>query len=355
MSLDSFIESWTPYDYNGLAINNSLNSRWTNSRIANGGFNATGGPNGNPTLTIGWGSNLSKTLTHSNKWVFGIRYKTGNLENAGGPVVFLSNNGQFLFSFNVNIDGTISLYGASNIIGTTNAPWFSSNNWTFAECIVTFSGTTNILVTADLYVNGNYSAPLISGSILTGINKSNLLSNSATTNVITLNSGLNGPGSGTIDGSFYIHNGGGAIPGVWGDGKILRILPNGDTAQADWTPNSGTTHYNRINELPKDDDTTYLSAGTVSNKDSWDWEDIPAFSGVIRDVQISIAARKDDEGSKAYRIGVGATLTEAQSADFYINDSYYYNHIGWDLDPATGLAWTRAGFNAKQFGVELRA
>ena len=55
----------------------------------------------------------------------------------------------------------------------------------------------------------------------------------------------------------------------------------------------------------------------------------------------------------AFKTVVGDTGTEANSGDFYLEDSYVYHHFPFDTDPATGLAWTRAGFNAKRFGVKV--
>lgn len=347
MALDAFIESWQPYaGLSGAALLASLQTRWTNPA---GQFTwlPTDGRRGNPCLLMG--GDMMKTMSHQSRWVAGCGFKTAN---PSGDLLFrLANNDVNLFTLALNTDGTMTMRGANTtqIIGTTGNRLAYANKWLDWEVDVSFSGTTNILVTAALRVDGH---DLLSGSISTGINMASLLSNSATANVFALIDG-SGSGLGYIDGSFYIHNGGGDIPGYWGDLRILKVLPNGDTAQADWTPNSGSVHFDRVNELPSDDDTTYVSAAVAGKKDAWDWQDLPAFLGAIRCVQVSMAARKDDEGSKAFRIGVGATLAEAVSSDYYVNDSYIYYHFPWDLDPATGLPWTVAGFNAKQFGPEL--
>lgn len=352
---DVFVESWTPYgSTSGATLTGALASRWTAPQIAAGGaiLFPTGGRLGNPALQIGFGSYLSKTMNHNAHWIAGGAAKNINLPAAGSSFFTLGNNYQQLFGLNINTDGTLSMVGANNsqIIFTTAGPIVFTNLWFQWEVDVSFSGTTNILTTAELKVNG---VVVGSGSVSTGVNKANLLSNSATANTFFLASAGTGPTSTIHDGAFYIHNTGGAVPGYWGDLRILKVVPNGDTAQADWTPNSGSVHYDRVHELPKDDDVTYLADGTAGNKDSWDWEDLSPLTGVIRTVQLSVAARKDDEGSKSFRTGVGATVSEAVSDTFAVNDSYIYYHFNWDLDPATGLAWTIANFNAKQFGIEV--
>ena len=353
---DAFVESWSIYvvtDPNNN-LNPSLASRWTSPNIGSGGGEIlpTGGRVGNYALHIGAFSGVNKTMAHNSHWIAGCGFKTQTLSSGGGGIFSLFNNTQQLFGLRLNADGTLSMVGANNsqVIFTTPSPIVFNLAWIYWEVDVTITGTTNLNVAAELRVNGVVQG---SGNVNTGVNKANLLSNSATANVFGVGPGLASAGFSTIDGSFYIHNGTGDVPGYWGDIKILRVVPNGDTAQADWTPKTGVVHYDQVHEIPKDDDTTYVATGVAGNKDSWDWENLSPLTGVIRTVQLSAAARKDDEGSKSFRTGVGATLSEAQSDTFNINDSYVYYHFNWDVDPATGLPWTIPNFNAKQFGIEL--
>lgn len=354
---DAFIESWSMYGASSSSgvLNPRIAARWNSPQIASGGgeIDLTAGRLGNPALLISSGSNVGKTMSHQAHWISGCGFKTNNISAGGGGIFTLYNNNVRLFQLNFNPDGTMSLTGAnqSQIIGTTPDPIMFNGAWIFWEVDVTFSGTTNITCTAELKVNG--VVKIASAGIATGVDKANLLSNSATANFFTLGPGLVSPGGSVFDGSFYIHNTGGAVPGYWGDGRILKVVPNGDTAQADWAPNSGSVHYDRVHELPKDDNVTYLADGVAGQKDSWDWENLSPLTGVIRTVQLSAAACKDDEGSKSFRTGVGNTLSEAVSDTFYVGDTYLFYHFNWDLDPATGLAWTIANFNAKRFGIEV--
>jgi len=358
---DAFIESWAIYgaSSDSAVISPRLASRWTNPVInpTTSVLAATGGRLNGPSFQLGRTSFVYKTMSHQAHWIAGCAAKVpaSGLVSAGGDLFGLQNNNITMFRLQLNIDGTLTMYAGNGVtvIATTASPIVFNNAWFFWEVDVALTGTTNITVTASLKVNGIVVA---TGAVATGINMSVFLSNNATTNVFYLGSGM-GSGSSTIllDGAFYIHNTGGAVPGYWGDIQVLYVLPNGDTAQADWAPNSGAVHYDRVNELPKDDDTTYLADGTAAQKDAWDWQNLAALTGVVRTVQLSAAARKDAEGAKSFRTGVGATLSEALSDTFYVNDSYIYYHFNWDLDPATGLAWTITNFNAKQFGIDVVA
>ncbi len=148
---------------------------------------------------------------------------------------------------------------------------------------------------------------------------------------------------------MYIKN----TAGYYGDIRIVALFPNGDGATLQWTPSTGVTHYLMVNTHPVDL-TKYLKDLTPGDIDTWDWEDCPGFSGTIPAINISMDARKDDEGTKSFKIVVGNTGTEAESDEFFVSNlTPEYYEFGLELDPGTGLPWTQVGFNAKQFGVKL--
>ena len=99
------------------------------------------------------------------------------------------------------------------------------------------------------------------------------------------------------------------------------ILPNSDTATIQWTPSSGSTHFDKINELS---------------------------------VQISYDAQSTDEGNCIIKGNIGAAGVEEQTASFGLCSSFKYQHQAFDLDPATGLAWITTNFDAKKFGYQLQ-
>ena len=292
--------------------------------------------------------NLTKTVPHSATWVLGFMFQY-NVAHSDSVIFALSNNGSPLLTVVLNADSTLTLRAGTltgTAIATTDRSLFASR-WYSIEISLTLSGSSPISVSAELRINGHVEA---SGSGSTGVNASSLPSQDATANVFGFGQ-LAAVGGVCLYDNFYIKN----ESGYLGDERVFPVYPNGDGATLNWTPNSGTVHYDRVNTHPVDL-TKWLETATPGDIDLWDFEDCPAFSGSLLAVNISVLARKDDEGTKSFKIvcASAAGAVEAESDEFFVSDttSEYYE---WSLklDPATGLAWTQAGFNAKQFGVKL--
>ncbi len=345
-----FAESFTRYELgnttSSAALLTELTSYWTQifSRvdIISNGRNGQG-------LRIQWGSYIFKTLPHASEWVveFAFRINSGN----GGGTLFqlLNNDDAAPICISPNFDGTITVYAGGvggPILGTSDKV-LHRNQWYHASLVVSLaeSGGT-IRTTADLKINGETWVP--SATVNTGIPVSSLLSGDATVNVAYFEPGLSSAGNSDID-DLVIRSG---TTTRFGDVEILGIVPNGDVV-SDFTTSSGSAHFSLVNEIPVDNDTTYVKSGTIAQQDIWDWQDIPTFSGTLKSVVISMCARKDDEGSKAFKIVVGDTGTEDESEDFYVGDSYIYHHTAWDLDPNGDIPWTRTNFNSKRWGVKI--
>lgn len=341
-----FIDSFAHYGTTPTAIG-LLARKWTQ---VFGSINF----NSDPTQTgTGFGLNLVsgflntgrlfKTLTHKATWYAGVRIYPQQFD---GTYHGLHNN-QSLASWQINADGTMSLFAGANAIGTSSSSLHLGRKY-YVEIGYTLSGTTNISVNATLRVNG---IVWVTGTALSGINQSSLLLGTATVNVHQ----FQGPNSNafmTVS-DLYIFDGDGSLNNTFaGDVNIIAIFPNGDVV-TQWTPSTGTVHYVLINNPTPDDDATYVSETVATHQDIYDWQDIPTFQGTIRGVQLSFMSRKTAEGTKTFKQVVGDTGTEQSSDTFSVSDDYIYFHFPYDVDPATGLAWTRAGFNAKRFGVNL--
>lgn len=142
-----------------------------------------------------------------------------------------------------------------------------------------------------------------------------------------------------------------------GPQRVSTLMPSGDGALSQWTPLSGTTHFNLVNEQPPDGDTSYVSSSTPGNIDLYTFPGLAYTPANVFGAQVSFYARKDDVAARQIaaevRSGganfVGSTLPVLTTS--YI-DSYLQC---FNTDPFTGLAWTPTGINAAQFGVNLIA
>jgi hypothetical protein len=346
MPFEGFAESWGAYKLASTSdpdLLNNLKSRWT--AVGGSLTVSTSGRNGNG-LTIPFSGFISKTLKHSSTFNIGFAFRY-NAGPTGNDVIFaLNNNDNRLFSLKILSDGTIqALAGTSTSIGVSSRALLVSKFY-WIDLEVTLSGSSPIMATAEVRINTHTE---ITGSASTSLTTAQLISGDATINNFFLSgpAGPGGVGSATYS-DFYIKNN----SGFYGDIHILPLVPNGDVV-SDWTPSTGGVHYVMVNSIPVDL-TKYVKTATANNKDIWDWQDCPGFSGTVKFVNLRVLARKDDEGTKSFKIVVGDTGTEAESDEFFVSDlnEEYYEYSS-ETDPGTGMAWTQAGFNAKRFGIKL--
>jgi hypothetical protein len=289
---------------------------------------------------------IFKALPHSARWVLGHRYRYASSALANSAIYQLFNNSTVLFALAQNTDGTLALEtnNGATVIDVTDRSLFSGIRY-YLEWDVTLSGSSPITCTAELRINGHVEA---SGSASSGINAASLLSGVADANFHRFNGASGGAGTGSFVKDLYIKN----EAGYEGDIRNVPIYPASDGGILQWTPNSGSTHFDRVNTHPVDI-TKWLSTATPGDIDLWGFDTLPAFSGSIVGINISVLVQKDDEGTKSFKIVVGSTGTDAQSDEFFVstgNPEYY--EFSLKLDPATGLAWTAAGVNALIAGVK---
>lgn len=358
-----FIDSFAIYELqSGIstgASQTSLLTRWNglgnNGSIA---VQASQGSRGNPALWMPFGGLISKTHSHQSTYTVGFRLKIqASFGNVGGAAVHtLLNNGQALATLQVNVDGTVLLYAGNttaHVVALTTGALLQ-NTFYYIEYQAVATGTSNINIAGEIRINGATSGDFnASGNANSGIANTDLTSQTATFNRAQFSSGVSTPG-GSYFTDYYLNNpGGGTNTGFDGDQQITApISPNADGGTIQWTPLTGT-NFGEIDENPADGDTSYNSTAVVNNKDIFAWTDLAAFTGTILTVQLSYFTRKDDEGVRSFNGNIGTTGTEASTATFYLSDNYVYYHQAFDLDPATSLAWTRANFNAKNFGYKL--
>jgi len=313
---------------------------------------------------------LSKTLTHKGGWTMGARIYFGQ---AGGSIQAASlingfHAGTLLVTCQLNADGTFSIACGSNVApgsgssgGTSSFSAHAGRKYYVELQVTGIALGSNVAVTATIRVNG---VQVAQGTTNTGVSTTQLLLQTATINRWE----IAGPAATSShvfsdiyivdsDGTVLVNGVAKATPlSTWmGDIKIQPIFPASDTATIQWTPSPGAAHWNMLNEVPPDEDTTYVKSSTVGQQDIYNWQSIPGFTGTIQGVVLSFRARKDDEGTKQFKQVVGAGGASQSSDTFSVGDEYIYYHFAYDLDPATFALWTQAGFNGTPFGVNLVA
>ena len=136
-----------------------------------------------------------------------------------------------------------------------------------------------------------------------------------------------------------------------GDLRVVTLRPDADTARTDFTPSAGSSHYALVAEAPDDDgDASYLESATVGHQDLYAYQDLTGTSAATLAVQLATVARKDDAGSRSLCAVLKSGATMPNGVTRVLSTSYSLYDYRFDVDPATGTAWTKAGVDALQAG-----
>lgn len=144
-------------------------------------------------------------------------------------------------------------------------------------------------------------------------------------------------GSGTVNNDFL------------GQKHVITLIPDADTATADWTGS-----YTDIDEIPPDDDTTYITAPDTSlpRTSDFGFSDVPSDFTNVSGIMTQARIRKDSVGSAEARVSVVSSGSEGAGALNALGDDYVYFTDMHEVDPNTSLAWTVSGVNAAQLRIK---
>jgi hypothetical protein len=134
--------------------------------------------------------------------------------------------------------------------------------------------------------------------------------------------------------------------------KILPLLPKADTATVQWTPSTGLTHYNLVDENPYST-TDYVSSGTQAQIDLYNYQML-SIANTIIGIQISticklasgigIIIEAPISSNSVIDLGVDTTLTSTTFGEI--------RRIS-ETDPNTGAGWTAANLAEAQIGLKV--
>jgi len=255
----------------------------------------------------------------------------------------------------------------------------ASTNIGFANTLLWFNGLT-LEIRTD-YLSGT---PLITGTeaLVEGvwyyIEWENLVHNSTGTSEVRINetvdmtitsadtqnettdlvlaitlgsSGVSGPEKDYDD--FYVLNDDGSAKNSYlGDVSSKFIAPTSDSS-VQLSPTGEASNYLTVDDDlgAPDDDTTYSSSGTVTDKDSYGLASMPTSSSVVG-VKVNARLSKDDSGTRDVDFGI-TTGANAQAVTAGITTSYVnYITVYEDIDGAGGV-WTETNVNAAVATIEI--
>jgi hypothetical protein len=227
-----------------------------------------------------------------------------------------------------------------------SAPVLTANAWNHVEAKVFVNSSTG---TVGLYVNGNQVLAL------TGINTLN--SGSAEISQV-FHSSLNievsntGSNANTATGltiyrkdAVYWDGNGTRNNDVFGPVSVIRLGVQADSSFS-WTPSSGTTGWNLIDETGPDD-LDYVTAATPPPAASaFTLANLPPDVTSVRGLISMVRAKNTDGGDGKLQVSLTSGGSNSLGVDRQLTTANTYYRDVSELSPATGVAWTPAEVDA---------
>lgn len=140
--------------------------------------------------------------------------------------------------------------------------------------------------------------------------------------------------------------------GFLGDLRVQTLGPSGDTVSKTWVPSTGTDNFALVSGV-HDGDTSYVKTGTAGAVDLYEMGNLADAPSSIIAVQTIVSARKDFAATRTMRSKLKSGTASADGATFGLATGYIMKPDIFEVDPATGAAWTATGVNNLQAGIEL--
>lgn len=135
-----------------------------------------------------------------------------------------------------------------------------------------------------------------------------------------------------------------------GDTVIQTLYPRADGTYTDWTPDTGSDHYPRVNEGQGDGDTSYVSTTNPTDKDTYLMDALAG--GPVFGAQLNLMVRKNDGGPRQIQPLIRQGGVDYNGPTYTLAAGYVYNSWLLDQDPG-GTDWSYSTVNADEFGIEL--
>lgn len=334
-----FGDSFDGYDTPQLLEN------WTS--VAAAGIDLTNQRNGRGCLGVS-GAGISKTLDFFATGTVGAAMKWSTY--GGGPL--FANNGNIGCALDLQNDGTFRIVNGVGTLLGQSSPLFplSLGVYYFVELQATCNHITGSFI---LKVNGKIVAQA------TGVDTDVAAGFPGTWDQLI----LHGPGgSGTMYyDDLYFNDGtivNAANPNNTFLGNIISgvIVPRAPGNYTDFTPFPGAPNWDNVNEIPPDGDTSYNFSSTNGDRDSYLYQPVSLLLGYFA-LQVRQVCRQDAIGTVEVepftRVAGSDYVSTVPPNDFFLSQNYNSNLTPFEINPATGLAWTGAEINASEFGIHL--
>lgn len=239
----------------------------------------------------------------------------------------------------VTSGGALAVYLGNSLIATSGTTPITPNNWYYIELKVLVNGS------------GDYEVRVDGSNVLSGSTDTQAGANEYA-NRVRLHAGLASASRQVQFDDWYVCDDSGSINNDFlGTRRIITYFGTADGDSSQLTPDSGD-NYARVNENPRDGDTSYVESGTSGHLDLYQMDTVTfsAINGVI----VEAVVRKTDAPDMGAHLVAKVGGTEYPGSAIPVTDSDYTTiRRVLETNPDTAGTWTDAEINASQFGIEV--
>lgn len=240
----------------------------------------------------------------------------------------------------INADGSVSILNSGGTtIASSAAGLFIAGAWNYIELKLVIAGASG---SCEVQINGVNGIATTTGNF--GSTNAGVVNMYADRFIMPDNSDM------YFD-DLYVTDSSSPNAGFMGDVHVYTYFPDADGTYLDFVPNTGSTHYTQVDDNPPDDDTTYVSAASSGDRDSYDYPNVAP--GIIKGIQINQYCRKSGSGLSQVKPLVRSGGSDYAGAAQTVVASYFDFTTLYDENPDTSAAWTATEFNAAEFGTEI--
>jgi hypothetical protein len=247
-------------------------------------------------------------------------------------------------SIRVNADGSISATRGTEtgtVLGTSAPGLTTSEVYAHYQVRVVFSTTGGVI---QVRLNG-------SPNLVLDLAEQNTTGPSA--NAVRLTTAISFEGY--FD-DFVVNDTSGTVANGWlGDVRVDSYFPNanGDVSQMVGSDGNSVNNYQLVSPAAPVS-ANYTQSAVLGAEDLYGITDMVHTPSAILGVLATAAAKKDDAGARTMRLRARSGGSDAESAaDFVLSTSRSRLATLFEIDPSTGLPWTRTALNAAQFGFKI--
>jgi hypothetical protein len=120
-----------------------------------------------------------------------------------------------------------------------------------------------------------------------------------------------------------------------------------------WTPSTGTDHGALTDEIPPDDDATYVATSTAALKETFTFDPITLGFGDVFGMILMPNMRKTQSATRLMATLLRSGGVDTTGDDQSLRQTYAYYPQVYQVNPATGNPWTAATVDASEAGVTV--